>query len=417
MTTRTTECLDSLGRPIPHMRDWVPAFRMTEQQRLDAIRQAREQPFPQPAEPEPEPDVYPAPYSEPPPEDYPDWLDDDSINYPPGEEEEPQEEPQEEQDNEPEDTEASWDIWRDIYETGHRRPKGYSAENVRNRILKALPDARIFPIDYRPGRKDNRGTLSELVRPDGWQTTTPGGFETDIPRFRKADMVGWVLDRWEVVDVDEPEEAEQAGITPQVLVEAGGMIVLTPSGGCHAIFKNNPNRKTKRAIRPVDGVDWLTGKSYIYAPHSWRPEHHQAGRIKKAGLYLPIWDKFEPVPCPDWLYRLVFPAKANPKGRNYDPKTAEDNRPQWAILQDAAVKLRQAFPGISAEAAADILWQQHTENGWLPNEKTEWPWTIEEMTNRIRNAWSNRDDYEQQNPVKSRRNRNKRRKRRKTIEE
>ena len=51
-----------------------------------------------------------------------------------------------------------WQTIRAEYEETRRdRPPEYSAAIVRARLLKAVPDARLFPIRYEPGRVDKEG--------------------------------------------------------------------------------------------------------------------------------------------------------------------------------------------------------------------------------------------------------------------
>ena len=291
---------------------------------------------------------------------------------------------------------ATWDGWRDIYAEAEAwlRPEGYSARAVKERVLADLDgDGRVFPVYYIPGRKDQKtGLVSELVRPSGWEKTTPGGLAVDEPKWSKAVMAGWVQgERWTTVDVDDAELAAAAGITPAVLVDAGAMIVLTPSGGCHGIFEAVAGQHSKSKIKSVDGTDYLTGGRYIHSPWSWRPEHTDRGKVKAAGLYLPLWERWSPVPLPDDLYRMVVLQaakssttggwKGDVDGWNPDPSV----RPQWAQLQDAAVKLRKRHPDITEKAAAEVLWKRHQE-GWLPNEDATWPWDLAEFESRVRNA-------------------------------
>ena len=276
------------------------------------------------------------------------------------------------------------------------RPPGYSATQARDKLLGLVPDARVFPVAYQPGRKDRTGAVSELVRPTGWQHTTPGGMAAERG-WPKAALVGWVLgDDWEVIDVDDPELAAQAGITPQVLADAGAMIVLTPSGGCHAIFRATPGHHRRSRIESVDGTDWLTGKRYIHSPQSWRPDHVDRDKHKTAGQYLPVKQNgWNPVQMPPSLYQMVIPAKQAVRGRT--GRAQADDRPQWAQFQDAAVRLRQGRPEITIDEAAATLMGWH-QNGWLPNTDTGWQWSIEELKGRVRNAWNNRDQWEAEQP-------------------
>ena len=98
--------------------------------------------------------------------------------------------------------EASWEAWRGFYDDRQAslRPAGYTAKGARDKLLRLVPDARMFCVDYVPGRKDKTGRVAELVRPMGWETTTPGGIEVDEWRWtgRNAALPGWVQgDEWE----------------------------------------------------------------------------------------------------------------------------------------------------------------------------------------------------------------------------
>ena len=252
----------------------------------------------------------------------------------------------------------------------------------------------MFPVIYAPGRKDKDGRLSELIHPLGFTETTPGGMEVDAEKFNRAVLVGWVLgEEWVCVDVDDAEQAARSGITPEALTGAGGMPVLTPSGGYHSIFLPpvEPSLKRGRTIRPVEGVDYLTGKGYIVSPYSWRPEYAAGGKTKPSGFYLPMWDKWNPVPLPASVYRLLFPPAAR---GDYDPPGERAPRSGYQVIQDAAVRLRQAFPGISPEEAAGIIHQRRENAGFVPDEQKDWPWTYKEVLGRVRNAWGNRDEWE-----------------------
>ena len=296
---------------------------------------------------------------------------------------------------------VTWERWRRIYERAEAglRPEGYSAQSAREALLRLVPDARAFPVNYVPGRTDQRGLVSELTRPRGWDTTTPGGMAAERG-WGRATLVGWVLgDEYEVVDVDDPAVAAAAGITPQRLVDAGAMIVLTPSGGCHAIFLASEGHRRKSRIRSVAGTDWLTGGRYIHAPFSWRPEHTDRGKQKPAGLYLPIWDDWNPVPLDDALYRLVVQdttgGDVDDVFSGWDPAPGGAGLPQWAQLQDAAVMLKKRNPDLSAQQAAGMLWQRHLD-GWLPDENADWPWTRDEFVSRVENGWANRREWERE---------------------
>ena len=180
------------------------------------------------------------------------------------------------------------------------------------------------------------------------------------------------------------------------------MISLTPSGGFHAIFFARPGGRTKKALGIVDGVDYLAGGHYFVAPYSWRPEHTANGRLKAAGTYVAIWDEWKPVPIPDEIYGMLF-SRDGEKGRtdsSFHPTVPVESRPQWMQLQDSLMRTRQGDPNITAEQAADMWWKHHVQDGWLPDENPDWPWTRGEFVTRARNAWENRDGWEKKNPPK-----------------
>ena len=96
-------------------------------------------------------------------------------------------------------------------------------------------------------------------------------------------------------------------------------------------------------------------------------------------LYLPVpQGGWSPVEMPDSLYKLVVGEKRSGRTSStggWNPGKADGG--QWRELQDAAVRVWQAFPDITAEAATDILWKRHQEEGWLPNEDGGWVWSWE----------------------------------------
>lgn len=298
--------------------------------------------------------------------------------------------------------------WREVYKEKGGRPEGYNAEAVRNRLLRAVPDARVFPVFYEPGRRDKEGRLSELIHPMGFTETTPGGMAVDAEKFKRAVLVGWVMGaEWVCVDVDDMDKAAEAGLTPELLTGEGGMPVLTPSGGFHSLFlpPEEDGLKRGRTIRPVEGADYLTGKGYIVSPYSWRPEYTAGSKTKVSGFYLPMWNKWNPVPLPSQVFRLLFPPQER---REYDPPGVRSPRSGYQMIQDAAVRLRQAFPNISPEDTAQMIHQRREDAGFVPNEQEDWPWTLKEIQGRVKNAWGNRDDWEAKQPRrKGRKNRGK----------
>ena len=274
----------------------------------------------------------------------------------------PEPEPAPELEPEPEPAPAEpgllYDEWKRLYaKYGRTRPPEYSAEQVRNHLLKHLPDERTFPIWYRPGHRVD-GVTDEIVRMKGFETAVPG--HGDLTQdWIDAAMVGWLLgDLWEVIDVDNPHLAAAGGITPVVCVDAGAMICLTPGGGWHAIFVANPEHRRKKLLGPSVGVDYLTGAHYINSPRSWRPAHISKNEPKPAGLYLPLWRPpagvggWNPAVMPNGLYEAVMSVLGSSATRPHH-RTEGENGEGWDMgtrhgrLGDLAGRVAKAL-GVTA---------------------------------------------------------------------
>ena len=67
-------------------------------------------------------------------------------------------------------------------------------------------------------------------------------------------------------------------------------------------------------------------------------------------------------------------------------------------MKDAAVRIRQAFPGITADECADQIWERMAADPeWVPN-TANYEWDRPEILRLVGRAWADRTDWETANP-------------------
>ena len=167
-----------------------------------------------------------------------------------------------------------------------------NAKQVASEWLGRHPDAKVYPAYIRNNKFSTAEDPHNGFDLDDKVWSAPA--DTTIPMARCSS-------EFAVVDVDDVELADTFGITKDILQDAGGLIVDTPSGGFHAIFAGEKVVGERRLINRTTGFDLLTGEHGFYIPGSYRPAFGK----KCEGTYTITEDQDELARLPKWIRDLA----------------------------------------------------------------------------------------------------------------
>ena len=151
-----------------------------------------------------------------------------------------------------------------------------------------FPEAKVYPAYIRDGK------FSTAKAPQK-------GYPLDHTAWAKASLaMAWCGEDFAVVDVDNVEVAAKHGFSLNQMKDDKALIVRTPSGGFHAIFKGGDYKRVL-ADKETHGFDFLSGGHGFILSGNKRPAY----KDKVEGQYKIIKDVGWLVDVPQWIIEKV----------------------------------------------------------------------------------------------------------------
>ena len=213
--------------------------------------------------------------------------------------------------------------------------------------VKRFPEAKVYPAYIRDGK------FSTAKAPQA-------GYPLTSSAWAKASLaMAWCGEDFAVVDVDNREIAAKHGFTLNQLRGDKGLIVETPSGGFHAIFKGGDYKRVL-ADKETHGFDFLSGGHGFILPGNKRPAY----KDKVEGQYKIIQDVGWLVDVPDWIIEKVSNTDSA-EGRH--GKILEQIRTNYFNGMTKAESWKQITEELIPTFAKDRDWKEEAKRalvGW-----------------------------------------------------